>query len=685
MRRGLPVYRSRQNDPSVNSLIDQMVDAYKANELVSLDQFLPHDPTASVIADLACQEIELRIDAGLTVRVLDYLNRYPQLRSQEDDTANSFALYLLEAELLARERHHSLPPTPEAYINDFPHLRTLIENRFRDAIDGKLPNPINLFGSDEEDHQPLPSTIGPYHVSRLLGKGNFGRVYLAHDSRLNRLVAIKVPRRNLLNSIGPAIYQNEALQMAQLDHPNIIKVYEAHGDEQFPFYVVFQYIEGTDLDKRLQQSRLPLDQAIELVAKVADALHYAHRKKLVHRDIKPANLILDANGNPHVADFGLALHASQAGRDPGLFGSPAYASPEQVGNNGDIVDGRSDIYSLGTVLYELITGQRPFQSTDFKTLQRQIINMEAKPPRQIDDTIPAELERICIKALAKNPKDRYTTGRDMAKDLRKVLDPKKRFKRNWLFILVGALLSLCTIFALSVIDRGSINRFFSLSKEKPSTPVEPNGAFLSEVRSFELLAYSDNGDQSKLLGKVTEKKENEILMTLPFDARVVVQSEFSRPVYAFLIALDANGAHQLCWPLNENAKPDENVIPPQIPKLKYPNRRGPNGGEVMYALNDEPLGGLQAFAVVISDNPLPSYKEWKQNRDISWERVENIKNPYVADESGVFPVQDGKGAVRGSEVEISLRKPDLLDRLRRSLNKGSDRFYILAVPVEKKK
>jgi serine/threonine protein kinase/formylglycine-generating enzyme required for sulfatase activity len=294
--------------------------------------------------------------------------------------------------------------------------RAAHENRDLGGTDARG---VPTVGAPPQLPQSDPPMIGRYRIVRRLGQGGFGLVYLARDDDLDRQVAIKVPSPERVSGLDDAEqYLREARALARLDHPRIVPVHDVGRTEDGHCYVVSRYVEGSNLAERIRQGRWSFRESAALVAVVAEALHHAHTRGLVHRDIKPANILIDLQGQPWVADFGLALRDHECGREWKFVGTPAYMSPEQARGEGHRVDGRSDIFSLGVVFYELLTGQRPFRGDTHAQVLEQILQAEERPPRQIDDTIPRELERICTKMLAKRASERYFTARDVADDLR---------------------------------------------------------------------------------------------------------------------------------------------------------------------------------------------------------------------------------------------------------------------------
>ena len=270
--------------------------------------------------------------------------------------------------------------------------------------------------------EAAPAQIGRYRVSHVLGQGGFGVVYLAYDEQLQRQVAIKAPHPRMLRSREDIdAYLTEARTVAALDHPNIVPVYDAGASESCPFFVVSKFIEGSTLRKKIHEESTSAAEAVLLTAVIAETLQYAHGQGLVHRDIKPSNILLDLSNKPYVADFGIALKEENVGCGPRHAGTLPYMSPEQARGEGHRVDGRSDIYSLGIVFYEQLTGRRPFHGQSSNELLEQIAGKEPRPPRQWDGNIPKELERICLRALMKRASERYSTAGDMAEDLRHYL------------------------------------------------------------------------------------------------------------------------------------------------------------------------------------------------------------------------------------------------------------------------
>jgi len=262
--------------------------------------------------------------------------------------------------------------------------------------------------------------LGRYQIEEEIGRGAMGTVYRAFDPKINRVVALKtisVPEKE------PEAQQKyrdrlveEARAAGRLSHPGIVTVYDAAEDAAtHEPYIVMEYIAGDSLAKTLSASgRLPLSDALQIAEEIAEALDYAHSQGVIHRDIKPANIIVTPEGHARLTDFGVARLNQELMTPPGqVVGSPAYMSPEQM--SGGIADARSDLFSLGIVLYSMITGFRPFQGNSAQTVCHKVINVDPVPVTSFQADLPPKLDELVSRAIAKDPKDRFQSGAEMSR------------------------------------------------------------------------------------------------------------------------------------------------------------------------------------------------------------------------------------------------------------------------------
>ncbi|XZE52262.1 protein kinase domain-containing protein [Planctomycetaceae bacterium SH139] len=263
--------------------------------------------------------------------------------------------------------------------------------------------------------------FGDYELLKEIARGGMGVVYEARQVNLNRLVALKmILSGQLASEEDVARFYLEAEAAANLDHPGIVPIYEI-GQHEGQHFFTMGFVEGQSLQDRIKDGPLLPQEAAELTAKVTEAIGYAHEKGVIHRDLKPANVLLDKKGEPKVTDFGLARKLEQ---DSGLtktgavMGTPSYMPPEQAAGNIEAIDHRADIYSLGGILYALLTGRPPFQAANPLDTLLQVLEKEPVPPRQLAPKVPRDIETIALKALEKDPKRRYQTAQEMADDLR---------------------------------------------------------------------------------------------------------------------------------------------------------------------------------------------------------------------------------------------------------------------------
>ncbi len=382
----------------------------------------PPEASLTRLGDAACDRFEAAWRAGQRPRLEEYLAAVPE--PQRPALLRELLLLEIDYRRLAGER-----PTPEEYLARFPTLdpawltaalTAAVPPAPRAIVAGDAATVPGPSGAPDGPGMPVPG----YEVLGELGRGGMGVVYKARDTRLNRLVALKRIRAG--GHADPeerARIRREAEAVARLQHPHIVQIYEIgeHGGSPF---LALEYLEGGSLEDRLRGAPLPPGPAARLVATVARALHAAHGREVVHRDLKPANVLLTTDGTPKVADFGLAKRLDAAGSQTHsgvIVGTPPYMAPEQAAGRQSAVTPRTDVYALGALLYELLTGRPPFRAASAVETLQQVLQDEPVPPRRLQPKTPRDLETVCLKCLRKEPPKRYGSAEAVAEDLERFL------------------------------------------------------------------------------------------------------------------------------------------------------------------------------------------------------------------------------------------------------------------------
>jgi tetratricopeptide (TPR) repeat protein len=395
------------------------------------------------VAAILAVDLRERWRAGERVAVEDYLRAYPAVQADVEA-----ALELVYGEVLLRDERGEAP-APDEYLRRFPQYSARLQEQFqlhqalamRPALGaGAVTVLADGLATGAAETRALPAVPG-YEVLGELGRGGMGVVFRARQTSLNRIVALKMLLAGRLASAAEAQrFRSEALAVARLQHPNVVQIHEV-GEHQGHPYFALEFVAGGSLADRLCGGPLPPRLAAELLETLARAVQVAHENGVVHRDLKPANILLSAEGTPKIADFGLAkrLDAQTAATQTGtVLGTPAYMAPEQAGGKVREVGPAADVWALGALLYECLTGRPPFSGpTPTDTLLR-VLSDEPPPPRKLNPAVPRDLETIALKCLRKQSHRRYASAAELADDLRRFLQgepirarPRSLAERLW--------------------------------------------------------------------------------------------------------------------------------------------------------------------------------------------------------------------------------------------------------------
>ena len=534
-----------------------------------------HRPAACL--ELAAVDMEHRYKAGQPVTVEHYLDQLQEIASDSGSVDGLIA----EEYQLRRQRGEQ--PAVSEYRRRFPDRN--IDVILNSDPDLTLPVDSGTKPTPKSIPAAVPTTIGRYEVCEEIGAGTFGRVYRCRDAKLKREVAIKVPHSDKsLSHEQVQGYLHEARGAARLHHPGIVSVLDTGELADGRGYVVYEYVAGQTLRLRIQVDNYSRDEAVRWCIEIAEALHYAHTHNVVHRDVTPANVLLDVDGHVRLTDFGLARVDDQFYRDDTgrVVGTVAYMSPEQARGDSQWASPQADIHALGVILYELLTKRRPFSpgSGDMAAMLEQIERRVPSPPRTIDETIPPALEEVCIKAMAKNPADRYSTAADLATALRTAIAaPTRTVTSTWLPWIAWPLVVAAAAALIAVAAWNGRLRNIHTPVPVPWPVDEPAVGVQLWV------------DHKSL--DLTSQESAEVLPIVDGDA-FHLQADLSRPGYLYVFLCYGHRPADLVYPASDDLNP-----PPQVIQFSYPP-----ADDSWQKFKAERQYGAEMFLFAVADEPL---------------------------------------------------------------------------------